>query len=74
MNILFICSDCNRQSEGILKKRTRYDNTTNMDELDICCRYCGKVLAKSFTSMSLTEDAQKELWEENKNKNKKKEI
>jgi len=50
MNIIFICGDCNGQSEGVFKKRTNYNNITNMNELNICCSFCGKVLAISFTS------------------------
>ncbi len=66
MNIMLICGDCGGQSNGILRKRTNYDNTTNMDELDVCCLYCGKLLAKALTSRSFLEPKQEELWEENK--------
>ncbi len=75
MNIMFICGDCGGQSDGILRKRTNYDNTTNMDELDVHCIFCGKLLAKAFTSRSFTDSKQEELWEENKKRDKnKKEI
>ena len=70
MNIMFICGDCNGQSDGILRKRTKYDNTTNMDELDVCCLFCGKVLARTFSSRCYTDLEQDKLWEENKKRSK----
>lgn len=68
MNIMFICGDCNGQSDGILRKRTNYDNTANMDELYVCCLFCGKILARAYSSRSFTERKQEELWKENKKK------
>lgn len=70
MKLMFICGECGGQSEGILVRKTNYDNTTNMDELDVCCLYCGNLLAKEFTSRSFLEPKQEELWEENKRKDK----
>jgi len=70
MNIMFICGDCNGKSDGILKKRTDYDNTTNMDELDVCCLFCGKLLARTYTSRSFIGVKQEELWEKNKSRRK----
>lgn len=70
MNIMFKCSDCNHQTDGILIKRTDYANTTNIDELDICCTFCGKVLARAYTSRSFTDSDQEKLWEENKRRDK----
>ncbi len=66
MNIMFICSKCGGQSDGIFVKRTDYENTTNMDELDVCCLYCGNLLARTFSSRSFTKEKQEKLWEENK--------
>jgi len=65
MNIMFKCGACNGQSEGTLKKRTDYANTTNMDELDVCCTFCGKVLARTYSSRKFTDEENKKL-EDNK--------
>jgi len=65
MNIMLKCGACNGKSEGILRKRTDYANTTNMDELDICCTFCGKVLGSVYSSRKFTDEENKKL-EDNK--------
>ena len=70
MYIMFKCSNCNHQTDGILVKRTDYGNTANLDELDVCCLFCGKVLARAYTSRSFIDSDQEKLWEENKRRDK----
>jgi hypothetical protein len=74
MKIMYLCGKCRGQNEGLLVKKTNYENTSNMDELDVCCFFCGNLLAKMWTQRSFPEEKQKELWKKhNKERNVKKE-
>lgn len=66
MNIMFKCGACNGQSEGVLRKRTDYANTTNLDELDICCTFCGNLLGRTYSSRKFIDDKQNEILDNNK--------
>ncbi len=66
MNIMFKCGACNGQSEGVLRKRTDYGNTTNMDELDVVCTFCGNLLGRTYSSRKFVDDKQNEIWDNNK--------
>ncbi len=76
MKILYECHYCNSTVWGMLRKRTNYDNTTNMDELDLVCEICGEQIGRVISEREFcgferinskgkkeTYGSQEEMWQ-----------
>mgnify|MGYP003502478225 CR=1 FL=1 len=80
MQILYDCTECGGSSWGMLRKLTNYDNTKNMDELELVCTFCGKRIGKVMSDrefcgwmsknsegkMELMGTTQEDIWAEAK--------